>query len=275
MRRLLLVLVLVLVARGGRPAHAQTELVNANMVVLGHVNTCATDPSGTTGNTYVCALTVPLTQLQAKTCYTFRADAANTGAAFLNLGGTGAVSLVKMQGGTALPLAAGDIRAGMLVTACYDGTNLQCQTCWGNGLSSACAPRRVLPLACIPEGTALTTGTGKCFLPVTADLAGSAVVSVSAGLGAVATAGGAAAVMLTLDVCSATATGAKCSGSTRALLTTALSIDQNEATSSTAATPPVLDLSTSTLALDEWVRVNITATSTGAAGLYLTLALQP
>jgi hypothetical protein len=112
-------------------AYGQTEMINGNMVIVGHVNACTSGPSGGT-DAYACTLDHAITAYQSQACYGFVADVANTGTASLNLHSLGARTIVKSQGGITTTLADNDIRAGMLVRVCFDGTNMQCQNCTGN-----------------------------------------------------------------------------------------------------------------------------------------------
>lgn len=114
---------------------AQAQLVNASMVVVGHINTCTTGPTGGT-DTYACTLPETLGVYVTGACFQFTADVANTGAASLNLHSLGAKTIVKTQGGITTALADNDIRAGQIVRVCYDGTNMQCQNCTGNAPSA-------------------------------------------------------------------------------------------------------------------------------------------
>jgi hypothetical protein len=138
--RLLTMALALLLLAGLIQVAAQTTPVNSNLVVTGHINSCTTGPTGTTGNAYACTLGYPLTALQPQACYGFTADIANTGPATINYQGLGAQALVKTQGGVTTPLAAGDIRAGMVVHTCYDGANMQCQNCVGNAPTAATTP---------------------------------------------------------------------------------------------------------------------------------------
>lgn len=103
---------------------SQTDLVNANLVVAGHVNACTVGPSGGSSN-YVCTLDRTITALAVKACYSFLADVANTGPATVNYSNLGAKTIKKMVGGIATDLLANDIRAGQIVQTCWDGTNMQ------------------------------------------------------------------------------------------------------------------------------------------------------
>jgi hypothetical protein len=132
--------------------------------------------------------------------------------------------------------------------------------------------RRYVTLNCVPDTTALTTGDGKCYWPAHPDFAGWVIVSVSAHVGAVVSSSG--VVNIDMDVCGAVATGIRCSGTNRDLLSTNMTIDQNEDGTETAATPAVINAANATLAVGEWVRGNIDATGTSTQGLYVTFALQ-
>jgi hypothetical protein len=105
---------------------AQTELINANLVLVGHENQCTTGPSGGT-DAYACTLARSPDTFGYVTgaCYQFTADVANTGPASLNLHSAGAKTIVKVAGGITTALADNDIRLGQIVKVCYDGTNMQ------------------------------------------------------------------------------------------------------------------------------------------------------
>lgn len=81
------------------------------------------------GTTYTCT-TAPTFVPAAGDMIFFEADVANTGAAVLNVNGSGAVS-IKKQGGSVL-LAANDFLAGQEVILIFDGTCWQMQGQLGN-----------------------------------------------------------------------------------------------------------------------------------------------
>jgi hypothetical protein len=118
-------------------AQAQTELINSNAVIVGHVNSC---PATGIPNTYACALERDLTLYVPRACYSFTANAANTAAATLNLNGIGARTIKKVQGGITTDLVANDIRPGQIVQVCYDGTNMQMVSPVGNAGGGAGTP---------------------------------------------------------------------------------------------------------------------------------------
>ncbi|HTS10574.1 MAG TPA: hypothetical protein VMH00_00520 [Candidatus Limnocylindrales bacterium] len=86
-------------------------------------------------NAYVVTTSPSLAALPLGATFTFQAAHANTGAATLNVDGTGATT-IKKNGGTGssvgADLAAADIATGQLVTVMFDGTNFQMQSTLGN-----------------------------------------------------------------------------------------------------------------------------------------------
>jgi hypothetical protein len=132
--------------------------------------------------------------------------------------------------------------------------------------------KRYVTIECVADATALTVATGLCYFPIHPDLAGWLVVGVRAYVGAVVSSSG--VVTVSIDICGAVATGIRCSGTNRALLSTNITIDANEDSSQTAATPAVINTANDDLAADEWVRFNVTGTGTSTQGLYVTIVIQ-
>lgn len=132
--------------------------------------------------------------------------------------------------------------------------------------------KRYITIECVADTTALTTGDGKCYWPVPPDFNGWVIVAVYAYTGAANSSSG--VVNVDIDVCGAAATGIRCSGTNRDLLSTNITIDATESTSATAAAPPVINTANDDLATNEWVRWNIDATGTGTQGLYVTIVIQ-
>lgn len=77
--------------------------------------------AGGSANTITISLTPPLGAYAAGQEFNFKATAANTGAATLNIGGLGAKTILK----AGAALVANDILNGDLVTVIYDGTQFQ------------------------------------------------------------------------------------------------------------------------------------------------------
>ena len=101
----------VLVRRAGQPFGAAFE------------ERYAASSVGT--DAYAITLTPGPTAYAAGQEFRFKADAANTGGATLNVNGLGAKTILKQNDQA---LATGDIEAGQIVTVVYDGTNFQMQS---------------------------------------------------------------------------------------------------------------------------------------------------
>lgn len=141
-----------------------------------------------------------------------------------------------------------------------------------DGLAGSDFGKRYITIECIGDGIALSTGDGKCYWPVHPDLAGWVIVGVSAHVGAATSSSG--AVNVDIDVCGAVATGIRCSGTNRDLLSTNITIDASEDGTETAAAAAVINTANDDLATGEWVRWNIDGAGTGTQGLYVTIVLQ-
>lgn len=283
---------------------AQSTLVNGDRVQVGTYNSC--EDAGST-DSYACSLSPAILLYVSGSHYFFRANTANTGAATLALNGLAAKTIKKMVGGVTTDLADNDIRPGQRVLVVYDGTNDQMQmlsqlgncpiassetvvgcvelatpaeTTTGtdntravspDGLAGSVFGEKYVTMECVADGTALTTGDGKCYFPVHANLATWQVVGVSGHVGAAVSSSG--VVTVDIDVCGAVATGIRCSGTNRDLLSTNMTIDANEDGTETAA-GAVINTANDDLASGEWLRVNIDAAGTGTQGLYVTIILR-
>lgn len=76
--------------------------------------------AGGTANALTLTPAVPFLAYADHDVVTFEAAASNTGAVTLNVSGAGEKSILKMVGGLAVPLAAGDLQAGDRYFLCYD-----------------------------------------------------------------------------------------------------------------------------------------------------------
>jgi hypothetical protein len=113
-----------------------------------------------------------------------------------------------------------------------------------------------------PAGDALVTGDGQAFLLVPSQLNGRNITSVAA---AVTTQSSSGAV--TVQV-------ARVRGGTPVdVLSTALTIDANETTSYTAATPAVINTSNDDLATGDLLRIDVDGAGTGAKGLIVSIGI--
>lgn len=111
-----------------------------------------------------------------------------------------------------------------------------------------------------PNGSAITTGDGKAYWAVPAGLNGYRIAAVQADLTTVSSSG---AVNVDLwEVVDGVD-----------ILSTNLTIDANERSSATAATPAVIDAANDDLATGNQVRVDIDGAGTGAKGLMVHLTL--
>lgn len=201
-------------------------------------------------DTYVVTLTPAPAAYVTGEKYRFKANTANTGACTVNFNSLGAKTIKKAAGGITTDLADNDIRAGQWVDLVYDGTNMQMQSLLGNAIPSVGAPFELV-VACSDLTTALTTGTAKMTFPWPRAVT---LTSVHGFLVTPQTSGS----VFTVDVNEA--------GST--ILSTKITIDNGEADSTTAATPPVL--SDTSLAAMAKITVDIDQVGDGTAkGLYL------
>lgn len=116
--------------------------------------------------------------------------------------------------------------------------------------------------------TVLTVGdgAGDCRFRVPAALVGKALTAAEASV-LTASSSGPVTVDLARLRLNATPTSPRVEA---ALLTTKITVDQNEYDSSTAA-PAVVDATNATMALGDLIRVDVDAAGTGAAGLWVTL----
>ena len=171
----------------------------------------------------------------------FKAASANTAAATLNLDSLGAKA-IRLSGDVAL--AGGEIKANGRYLAMYDAAY--------NGAAGAWVLMNPTPLECIgisvvSESTTLTTGTAKRTFRMPFALT---LTAVRASLSTVSSSG-----IPTVDINEGGTT----------ILSTKLTIDANELTSTTAATPAVI--SDSALADDAEITIDIDVAGTGAKGL--------
>jgi hypothetical protein len=138
---------------------------------------------------------------------------------------------------------------------------------YNSGTNALSPGVRHITLECIPDATVWSVANGKCYAPISADWAGWSVTNVVGFLGGAVSTGG--ILQVGIDICTAVATGIRCSGTTRALFSTVMTFDVSESRSTLAATQPVINTGNSVLAAGEHLRVNVLAAGTGTQGLYL------
>jgi hypothetical protein len=163
---------LLLLCAGLPQAWAQGQLINGNRVLTGTLNAATTTGTATA---YVLTLNPPITTYVPNQCFTFKAHVTNTGAATIAVNTAGAVSLHKYVSQVSTALGAGDIANGQVLSACYDGTNMQLV----GGVGSTGAPGGGPTIDCDYTGTQflnydLGTNTWSCG-PVTGGTGGAPI----------------------------------------------------------------------------------------------------
>ncbi len=109
--------------------------------------------------TYAIALATAATAYTAGMVVRFKADTDNTGAVSLNVSGLGAKVLKWATSGGLAPINAGEITAGMIVTAVYDGTAFQAQ--------NSSTPRYVVADTVVAAGLVISAAHGLGATPST------------------------------------------------------------------------------------------------------------
>lgn len=117
----------------GTAATITGALVAGNLAKQDIMDSPASCADAGATDTYACNLTPAITAYVTGTHYRFKANTVNTGAASINFNAVGAVTIVKLSGGSiTAALADGDILAGQWVEMVYDGTNMQMESQVGN-----------------------------------------------------------------------------------------------------------------------------------------------
>lgn len=112
-----------------------------------------------------------------------------------------------------------------------------------------------------PNGSAITTGDYKAYVMIPLELNGYNLVAVAASVSTVSSSG-----TPTIQIRNVTQAAD--------MLSTRITIDANENTSYTAATPPVIDTANDDVATGDLIAVDIDVAGTGAKGLNVYLAFQ-
>jgi hypothetical protein len=149
---------------------AQSQLISGHRVISGTLNVC--DTAGSTGDAYVCNLLETIGGYQTGTRYTFKASAANVGAATINIWGRGAKIIVKAVNGVTTTLEDGDICAGEYVDVIYDGTNMQL-------LTPVCRPAAMLMASGTKTLATNAIASGVCATAETATATGAVVTDIA------------------------------------------------------------------------------------------------
>jgi hypothetical protein len=128
---------------------------------------------------------------------------------------------------------------------------------------------KVVQIEIFPPGTAATTGDGKAYFRIPSSFNGMNLNAVSAN---VLTAGTTGVQTIDIDRCLAAATGNVCSSTVVSMLTTKITIDSGENSTTTAATPAVIDAANDDVATGQILRINSDAIhTTPAQGAILNL----
>lgn len=177
-----------------------------------------------------------------------------TGAANIFIGGaSGLLSIGDIQDVTITGVADGEILVWNSGSAVWENQTLAEA---GVGTSTITMLWRVLT-----ENTALATGDGKGYLPIPSRITGWNLTDIDAELDTVSSSG---AVSIALYN----------STDTVDMLSVNLTIDQNEYSSYTAATPPTIDTTHDDVATADRLRCDIDDDGTGAKGLVLILTFE-
>ncbi len=145
---------------------AQGMRIPGNRTIEGTLNYC---PDAGSTDDYACDLSPAIASYVTGSCYSFKANTANTGAASINFG-PGAKS-IKKSGNTAL--SDNDIRVGQIVQVCYDGTNMQAQSSLGNSSGGVVLLSEGVTPAQIQSAMDALTSGGKVQIPAGTYLASS------------------------------------------------------------------------------------------------------
>ena len=122
----------------------------------------------------------------------------------------------------------------------------------------------------VDYSTALTTGTGKLYFRVPAELNGLDLTSVGAELGAANSSSGIPTIHIFKGTYTPSA-GADPARTFTDMLSTALTVDVGEWDSKDAATPAVVDIDEDDVVEGDLIRVDIDTAGTGTQGLFVTL----
>lgn len=120
---------------------------------------------------------------------------------------------------------------------------------------------RLYSIKVIDDATTLTTGDGKVIVPVPLELDNTQVIGAHAFLSTVSSSGA-----VTVQVRNVT--------DSVDVLSTAITIDQSEYDSYTAATPPVINFANGQLQKSDRIAIDVDGAGTGAKGLCVILSLQ-
>lgn len=148
------------------------DLINADLVVIGHQNYCA---SSSAANTYTCSLARTITAYQDGQEFLIRFTNGNTGSATLNINSVGAITLKKISGGAIANLASGDIVANATYRIAYRSTGTEFHllgAAGAAGATGATGPTGVTGTAGVTGPTGPTGPTGTLTIETSLPAAG-------------------------------------------------------------------------------------------------------
>jgi hypothetical protein len=134
----------------------------ANSSDLTGVSYCLDTSSSSTA--YACSLSPAIASYATGACHRFKAGLANTAAATINFNALGAKTIKKVAGGVTTDLVANDIRAGQVVTVCYDGTNMQMQSQLGNSATTNITSPHAFTMESQTDGHSYTLPDNDAFI---------------------------------------------------------------------------------------------------------------
>jgi hypothetical protein len=138
-----------------------------------------------------------------------------------------------------------------------------------SGVAAPAALNKVVQIEVFGPGVTTATGDGKAFFRVPSSLNGTNLVVVTAN---VLTAGTTGTINVDIARCAAAATGNVCSGTVADMLSTNLTIDSGENSSSNAAAAAVIDTANDDVATGQIIRIDVDGVhTTPALGLLVNL----
>ena len=251
------------------PDQYDFEAIVAGLAGTGVVSGCAVTPQGTPDMTVAVASgvvavlgvqvavgagNVTVTAAHASLNRWDLVVSSNAGVKSVVAGTAAAVPVFPAIPASSVLLAAVCVRAAVTTIV---GADLIDKRVTAGGTNS----QRVVEIFCDPSGTTLSTGDGKADFIVPLESNGMNLIRAHAALTTASTSG-----LPTIQLANVT-TGFD-------MLSTKITIDANETTSYTAATPPVIDAARDDVATGDRIRVDCDVAGTGAKGLSVILTFQ-
>jgi hypothetical protein len=251
-------------------------------------------PASASGTAYTASLTPTLTAYTDGMALRFRPDVNCTGSpSTLNVDTLGAKKLFAADGTTSmsctalayylisydasLDAAAGAFRelvSNPVFASASDvtaGTNAAKAVTPDALAGSTIFGTKTVQLEVFGPSEAVATGDGKVYFVVPPALNGMNLVGVKAQVIAASSSG---TPTIQIVRCAYAATGNACSGVGDDMLSTRVTIDANENSTTSAATPAVIDTTKDDVATDQVIRVDVDVAGTGTLGLLVTLIFQ-